>query len=219
MMIPEDWVDATEGQSLPSTGSFTGKELDPDFVDFNSVNRRYHFPARFYLPMRGMFGQVDPLTTMAVGIAPFQLSGYSYVDCGPTTRVDPYGLLACGGEETFKKYSVKVIKGPWSNLTDDITRIEVQEWWERECKRLQNEIKMDKATACEQLDCWPPTQFTSARCTFSKPQELGRGTLLGLVASVTVRCRIKRKCASTRILVLCLLPPLTFRLPHECVAV
>jgi hypothetical protein len=41
----------------------TGKELDPNFVDFNSVNRRYHFPARFYLPFRGVFAQVDPLIT------------------------------------------------------------------------------------------------------------------------------------------------------------
>jgi hypothetical protein len=45
-----------------SCGFLTQKELDPDFVDFNSVNRRYHFPARFYLPFRGVFAQVDPLS-------------------------------------------------------------------------------------------------------------------------------------------------------------
>jgi hypothetical protein len=42
----------------------TEKELDPDFVDFNSVNRRYHFPARFYTPFRAAFGQIDPILLM-----------------------------------------------------------------------------------------------------------------------------------------------------------
>jgi hypothetical protein len=42
------------------TGFETQKELDPDFIDFNSENRRYHFPARFYLPFKGTFAQLDP---------------------------------------------------------------------------------------------------------------------------------------------------------------
>jgi hypothetical protein len=47
-----------------SCGFLTQKELDPDAVAFNSQNNRYHFPARFYLPFRGVFAQVDPLVVL-----------------------------------------------------------------------------------------------------------------------------------------------------------
>ena len=92
------------GQPLVATESngqqyrFTGKELDPDFVDYNSVNRRYHFPARFYIPFRAIFSQYDPFLfsefyfTFVDG---YMLSPYSYSRSGPTCNVDPYGLLSC----------------------------------------------------------------------------------------------------------------------------
>lgn len=88
--------------SVPSSGSpepktshtlvscrfLSQKELDPDFVDFNSVNRRYHFPVRTYLVFRGAFAQTDPL------IADFPtalVSPFAYPS-NPTSYVDPFGL-------------------------------------------------------------------------------------------------------------------------------
>jgi hypothetical protein len=87
--------EAEESQSEFSSGFLTQKELDPDFVDFNSVNRRYHFPARFYLPFRGGFGQVDPLNRLriAVGSATDILRNpYRFTSSRPTVHVDPTGL-------------------------------------------------------------------------------------------------------------------------------
>jgi len=71
------------------TGFETQKELDPDFVAFNSENRRYHFPARVYLPIRGAFAQIDPLV-QEIASSP----AYSYAEDRPTSLVDPAGLLA-----------------------------------------------------------------------------------------------------------------------------
>jgi hypothetical protein len=51
-------------QSESSCRFLTQKELDPDAVAFNSQNNRYHFPARFYLPFRGVFAQLDPLVVL-----------------------------------------------------------------------------------------------------------------------------------------------------------
>jgi hypothetical protein len=55
----------------------TEKELDPDFVDFNSINRRYHLPWRFYLPFRGVLGQLDLFVLLSRAIAPFQRYAYA----------------------------------------------------------------------------------------------------------------------------------------------
>ena len=68
--------------------SDSGKELDPDFVDFNSVNRRYHFPARTYLPFRAIFNQIDPL---AMGNAGNGRPLYLFVMANPLMMVDPDG--------------------------------------------------------------------------------------------------------------------------------
>jgi hypothetical protein len=73
-----------------SSRFLTQKELDPDFVDFNSVNRRYHFPARFYLPLRGMFGQLDPLVRRLLA----RVAPYAYVAASPTSSPDPTGEQA-----------------------------------------------------------------------------------------------------------------------------
>jgi RHS repeat-associated protein len=84
---------------------FTGKELDPTFVDFNSVNRRYHFPARFYLPFRGVFAQIEPLIFTSADFSgkwpnlfdhprsrkSRVLKPYQYVNARPTSAVDPTG--------------------------------------------------------------------------------------------------------------------------------
>jgi YD repeat-containing protein len=70
---------------------FTGKELDPDFVDFNSVSRRYHFPARIYLPFRGIFAQVDPLFIRMFNP---DKGLYAYGNGNPLSHVDPDGNLA-----------------------------------------------------------------------------------------------------------------------------
>jgi hypothetical protein len=61
IIVPHQGVEEEGSQSDLFCGFLTQKELDPNFVDFNSVNRRYHFPSRYYIPFRGVFGQVDPL--------------------------------------------------------------------------------------------------------------------------------------------------------------
>jgi hypothetical protein len=68
-------------------GFLTGKELDPDFVAFNSVNQRVHFPARFYLAFRGVFGQIDPLVRKQ-----WRSNPYTYAGNLATGRTDPVGL-------------------------------------------------------------------------------------------------------------------------------
>jgi len=85
------------------TGFETQKELDPDFLAFNSQNRRYHFPARFYLSFRGVFGQADAvqfavLRSAKTRAAFDQILGfserYSYPSENPLVLVDPRGLAA-----------------------------------------------------------------------------------------------------------------------------
>ncbi len=75
---------------------YTGKELDPNFVDFNVANRRYHFPLRFYVPFRGSFGQRDPLL---LSRDPYEMQAalrttYDYTGGDPTSFVDPMGTEA-----------------------------------------------------------------------------------------------------------------------------
>lgn len=94
---------------------YTQKELDPDFVAFNSQNRRYHFPARFYIPARGVFGQADPLLThnwllqlhafgkrsdyareLSMPVSRPGLHTYAYVGARATIKTDPSGLKCPG---------------------------------------------------------------------------------------------------------------------------
>jgi hypothetical protein len=88
MVISLSWPEAEESQLEFSSRFLTGKELDPDFVAFNSVNQRVHFPARFYLPFRGGFGQLDPLVFA-------ELANVKYIlgRSNPAFNVDPTGLL------------------------------------------------------------------------------------------------------------------------------
>ncbi len=67
---------------------FSQKELDPDFVDFNSVNRRYHYPYRTYHPFRSAFAQVDPLLTGGI----FNVRSKTHALLRPTLHADPLGL-------------------------------------------------------------------------------------------------------------------------------
>jgi hypothetical protein len=149
MMLPEDWVDAPEWQSFPSTGSFTGKELDPDFVAANSVNRRYHFPARFYLPGRAMFGQVDQLLrtslidhlkslgqNISIRVArallnqrrlhllnPFLGAPYSYVGASPARFSDPMGLQAAVPKPIDDSEDISAIQYFLSECKDDCLEV------------------------------------------------------------------------------------------------
>ena len=76
---------------------YTQKELDPDSIAFNSENRRYHFPARFYSPFKGLFAQVDSLLLMnVVALSRWHLSNYIYVLSNPLMYVDPLGLQEQG---------------------------------------------------------------------------------------------------------------------------
>jgi RHS repeat-associated protein len=67
---------------------YTGKELDPDFIAANSQSRRYHFPARFYVPFRAIFAQIDPQATRSAGT---RRALYLYVMANPLMLVDPDG--------------------------------------------------------------------------------------------------------------------------------
>ncbi|MCE9584591.1 MAG: hypothetical protein K8T20_19040 [Planctomycetes bacterium] len=66
---------------------FNGKELDPDFVAFNSNNRRYHYPARTYLPFRASFLQADLLIRLSGAPA-----SYMIAIGNPARFQDPLGL-------------------------------------------------------------------------------------------------------------------------------
>jgi hypothetical protein len=88
----------TQASRLDSSDGFlTQKELDPDAVAFNSQNNRYHFPARFLLPTRGVFARVDPLLfgrfPKLQNVEPILL--YQYVLSNPTLFTDPFGLEEC----------------------------------------------------------------------------------------------------------------------------
>jgi hypothetical protein len=74
-----------------SSRLLTGKELDPDFVEFNSVSRRYEFLYRLYLPSRAAFAQRDILL-LALKAEPEISFQYSYALHSPTVNVDPLGL-------------------------------------------------------------------------------------------------------------------------------
>jgi hypothetical protein len=71
-----------------SNGFLTQKELDPDFIAANSQSRRYHFPARFYVPFRAIFAQIDPQSMMSAGN---KRALYLYVMANPLLFVDPDG--------------------------------------------------------------------------------------------------------------------------------
>jgi len=89
-------------QSLVSSEFLTQKELDPDFVDFNSVNRRYHFPARTYVPFRSLFSTEDPLIRVSNQLVPMGVLPYSiYSLRHPTHLVDPLGLQEQAPEERY----------------------------------------------------------------------------------------------------------------------
>jgi hypothetical protein len=75
----------------------TGKELDADYVsNLRSPNQRYHFPARFYLPFRGSFSQIDPSFITPLIIDPgsrMRTYNYIYAFAAPAVYVDPTGEL------------------------------------------------------------------------------------------------------------------------------
>jgi RHS repeat-associated protein len=67
---------------------YTQKELDPDFIAFNSENRRYHFPYRFYKPFQGMFAQIDPMRLKGNA----DKRPYLYASGNPVFHTDAFGL-------------------------------------------------------------------------------------------------------------------------------
>jgi hypothetical protein len=81
MVLALERPEAEDSQSEFPSEFLTQKELDPDAIAFNSQNNRYHFPARFYLPFRGVFGQVDPLfnryTNQQAGLIPVRKRNHS----------------------------------------------------------------------------------------------------------------------------------------------
>ena len=74
---------------------FASGTLDPDFVAFNSNNRRYHYPARAYAPFRSSWFQTDPLRRALSQRIAASLTGRSpfhFVGARPTISTDPSGL-------------------------------------------------------------------------------------------------------------------------------
>ncbi|MCE9584593.1 MAG: hypothetical protein K8T20_19050 [Planctomycetes bacterium] len=90
------WGQPFEASGTVQNYQFNGKELDPDFVAFNSNNRRYHYPARTYVPFRAAFALVDPLcrdrVTYKSDAEGLPLASYIFVRNAPTLAVDPLGL-------------------------------------------------------------------------------------------------------------------------------
>jgi RHS repeat-associated protein len=112
---------------------YTQKELDPDAVGFNSDNRRYQFPLRFYIPTRGQFAQVDPLVGLGLPGVEMTLGKYIYVAHNPVRFVDPAGAAGIsatptctdcfpiyGYGESFTRYLV----GGWRSGMVDFPRNE-----------------------------------------------------------------------------------------------
>jgi hypothetical protein len=91
-------------QSLVSSRFLNQKELDPDFVDFNSVNRRYHYPARTLVSFRASFLQSDPLVRFVLSSQLGHLVRYGFADCSPSVDVDPTGLLTW--EDCQRQYTL-----------------------------------------------------------------------------------------------------------------
>ncbi|KAF0240843.1 MAG: hypothetical protein FD180_4739, partial [Planctomycetota bacterium] len=101
---------AASRDSRRACGSRAGKKASaknkPDFVAFNSNNRRYHYPGRSYTPFRSAFMQVDGLARVPnpfiglklgywldfAGVARVVREFYSFVRNNPSVLVDPTGL-------------------------------------------------------------------------------------------------------------------------------
>jgi hypothetical protein len=91
---------------------FSQKELDPDFVDFNSVNRAYHFPARTYVPFRARFMQFDPqLIQMLVSAYEAVEGKYTYAHANPAVLTDPTGRVAGCFEQDSRPQKCGRVKG------------------------------------------------------------------------------------------------------------
>jgi YD repeat-containing protein len=88
--------------------TLTKRELKNDFIDFNSVSRRYYFPARLFTPFRGEFAQAEPLLRfMGLELLRKRQRGrwgldslYVYVNANVTRLVDPLGLQESGSLPT-----------------------------------------------------------------------------------------------------------------------
>jgi len=109
-------------QSNVSSEFLNGKELDPDFVDFNSVNRRYHYPARTYVPFRGAFVQVDPLHIALPNHASFGMP--AYLLAMPVTGVDPTGrklVVKQNPAEVEKLLNELCADGKWKVVNGQVT--------------------------------------------------------------------------------------------------
>ena len=117
---------AEKSQSDISCRFLTQKELDPDFIDFNSVNRRYHYPARFYLAYRGAFGQVDPLIRDLKARRAVLEVHYGFVRSNPTQLVDPLGLkLTISGTPGYQAQALAELNnfcpdGKWKMTGDAV---------------------------------------------------------------------------------------------------
>jgi len=74
---------------------FASGTLDPDFVAFNSNNRRYHYPARALAPFRGVFLSKDPLLQVmpsrSIPRRGYPLLVYAYGISNPSYYADPRG--------------------------------------------------------------------------------------------------------------------------------
>jgi len=117
---------AKSSQSQFSSRFLSQKELDPDFVDANSLNRRYHYPVRTYLPFRGVFAQVDPILAALVR--------YSYTSTSPATTVDPTGAEAWGVNVVTTTYGYSLrTEIPFPKGADDMIFVTSEAEYRYEC--------------------------------------------------------------------------------------
>ncbi len=125
---------------------FNSKELDPDFVDFNSVNRRIHYLARTYVPFRGSFVQVDPL----LNDSRRQLAvTQAYALPVPTFAMDPTGLQDASGHLRLAKVN---------NCIADC--VQLFSFVLRECAKLPTALEVRTCTEDNMLRL----QYCIARC-------------------------------------------------------
>ena len=102
---------AASRDSRRACGSRAGKKASaknkPDFVAFNSNNRRYHYPARTYIPFRSSYVQLDPIYRIFFAgrflVTAQRESLYLIAKSRPTHAVDSLGLITAEECESAKE--------------------------------------------------------------------------------------------------------------------
>ncbi len=84
--------------SVMAGGTAEDKLYTGQFAD--ELTGQYYYGARYYIPIRGQFGQADPIIQSAYN--PQALNRYSYVWNNPYLYIDPDGRLVVTKQEFYK---------------------------------------------------------------------------------------------------------------------